>query len=427
MSDIVEAADPGTAPPTDPTIDQLLHASPLGPLLDTPIGQVLAGLGLPPIPQLPSLPPLPGLPDLPAIDVTGLLSPITDLLGGFGTGDLGSADPTAFLDGISQALDLSISAGSAALRALDGLWAGTGATANTVRSAQTATDSAGVGLQAAGIRANTTAAAAIVAAGLAAVQAVVIKTVGLIAAAAPALVTPPGQAFAIGAAADGLAEATAIVTATRAQLAAPTTGVAAVGAPVPVAGAPAGTVSPFAVAGALLEGIGKPLSGVGSRALAGGFERAAPERVRAATDAYGEVGCPSDVVGGFPASTAAAGLRTGGLSSGATSLGAASPQAPLSARTPGAALGTAAEPAAVGRAVARNPAASTGYVPFGAPGTMRGAGASEVRHHSADYLTTAPNGREIVGEIDDAQPAVLGDDAASSGVMTAYHFDDRDS
>ena len=63
------------------SIQDMIDATPLGPILDRPVGEVLAGLGLPPIPQLPALPPMPGLPPLPTIDIGMLLKPITDLLG----------------------------------------------------------------------------------------------------------------------------------------------------------------------------------------------------------------------------------------------------------------------------------------------------------------------------------------------------------
>ena len=65
---------------------------------------------------------------------------------------------------------------------------------------------------------------------------------------------------------------------------------------------------------------------------------------------------------------------------------------------------------------------------MGAMGTARGAGASEQRHQAADYLTTAPNGREIVGEMGAAAPAVLGDESPSrpgpSGVPQADTSDE---
>jgi len=410
--------------PVDPTVDQLLHASPLGPVLDAPVSQVLAGLGLPPLPQLPPLPPLPGLPPLPTIDVGQLIQPITDLLGGFGSGDLGAGgvDPTSFLDGISQALDLTMSMGSAALQALDGLWSGQGAVANSAKNAQAASDSAALGAQATGIRANTTTAAAIVGAGLAAVQGVVIKTAGLIAGAGPALLTPPGQAFALGAAADGLAEATAIVVATRAQLTGPTAGVAAAGTPVPVSGAPTGAASPLAVAGALLDGIGKPLS-----ALTSQVGQINAGRVATADTAMGG-SSPADAVNTTPASTMTAGLGGGIGGAGAASFGGASqlgPRGQLPARTPGAALGQSADPIATARTVVPGAAAGTGYLPMGAMGTARGAGASEQRHQAADYLTTAPNGREIVGEMGSTAPAVLGDEPPDRfGGPASAHSDD---
>ena len=65
--------DPGPLPVTVPdvpammhmTVQEMIDASPLGPILDTSVADVLAGHGLPALPPMPPPgPPLPGLPPL---------------------------------------------------------------------------------------------------------------------------------------------------------------------------------------------------------------------------------------------------------------------------------------------------------------------------------------------------------------------------
>jgi hypothetical protein len=47
--------------------------------------------------------------------------------------------------------------------------------------------------------------------------------------------------------------------------------------------------------------------------------------------------------------------------------------------------------------------------PMGAMGAGRGAGASDNQHETADYLVTELNGNQIIGDIPDVAPAVLGE------------------
>jgi hypothetical protein len=47
--------------------------------------------------------------------------------------------------------------------------------------------------------------------------------------------------------------------------------------------------------------------------------------------------------------------------------------------------------------------------PMGAAGAGKGAGASDDQHETADYLVTELNGSQIIGEIPDVAPPVLGE------------------
>lgn len=224
---------------------------------------------LPALPQLPALPPLPSLADLPgllglpalpalpALDLTMLLKPITDLLGTFGTGQLGgssSGNPGQVHQQLAQSLESGVTTLLGAVKSLDGGWAGQGAMSAITAATKTAGEAATVATQGLGMSVDLQAAAAVVAAGFAELQGIVVKTAGLLAATAPTIVTPPGQIAALGIAAEGLAEGLAVVTATRAQLLAPTANMATNGTPVPVTPIPGpGGGDGFATAAKLLE------------------------------------------------------------------------------------------------------------------------------------------------------------------------------
>lgn len=408
-------------PPLDPTIRELVEASPLGPILDTPVSQVLKDLGLPGLPELPPAPPLPGLPPLPPLNLDILIKPITDLLGGFGTGNLdtGDFDPTMILEGLSQILDMSMSMGSGALKALDQVWTGQAATASTVKGVQAGTDTAALSTQGGTMSLDTQGAAAIVGTGLALVQGIIAKTIGIIAASAPILVTPPGQAIALGVAADGLAEATAVVTATRAQLLAPTGHMVVNGQPVPVTGAPAAGPSPFSIAGTVLDSVGKPMvTGVGQlgsmTGAAGTQLLKSHEAQLKSAYAAKESDSAKTVPAGLSGAMAAGRGVGGGGGGGGSGPGGGGPS-PMSARTaPGLLGGPTPEggtaPSSGRQQNAVVPAGMGGpMAPMGAMGAGRGAGASDDQHEPADYLVTELNGSRIIGEIPNVAPAVLGD------------------
>ncbi len=405
------------AAPLDPTIRDLVESSPLGPILDTPVSKVLADLGLPALPELSAVAPLPGLPPLPPLDLSVLIKPITDLLGGFGTGNLGGGDvdPTMILEGLSQILEMSMGMGSGALKALDQVWTGQAAAATTAKGAQAGADTAALSTQGGVMSIDTQGAAAIVGTGLSLVQGIIAKTIGIIAASAPILVTPPGQALALGVAAEGLAEATAVVTATRAQLLAPTSHMVLNGQPVPVTGAPAAGPSPFSIASTVLDGVGKPMvTGVGQL---GTMTSSAGGQLLKSHEA--QLKTAYDAKNGERAATVPAGLSgpggagRGGGGGGGSGPGGGGPS-PLSARTaPGLMSGPSPEGAGGPSNRTQSAVVPAGMggpmAPMGAMGAGRGAGASDDQHETADYLVTELNGSRIIGEISDVAPAVIGE------------------
>ncbi|MCK0438321.1 hypothetical protein MUG78_02300 [Gordonia alkaliphila] len=170
------------------------------------------------------------------LDPLALLTPLHGLLSAFGTGVLpaGPGDPTAMLTGLAQTLQTGVGAASAAIEALSGLWAGDGAAGAAAKTALAAGNAGALAAQGTAMAADLQGGLAVVGTGLAALQGVIAKTAGLIAATMPAIMTPPGQAAALGFAAEGVTEGLAVIAATRAQLAVPTAKVAVDGAPVPV-------------------------------------------------------------------------------------------------------------------------------------------------------------------------------------------------
>ena len=240
------AASTATGSTGGVTVGQVLEPTGLTAFLDTPVADVLTDLGLPSLtaPSIIGLPDLsefdlPALPTLPGLDPTALVKPIVDLLGTFGSGSLsGAANPVESLGSLAGLLQSGASTILSAISSVGTDWTGKAATAAVGTATRTAGQSEQIAAQGTAMAADVQTAAAIVAAGTAALQGVVAKTVGLLAAAAPTLVTPAGQVAALGIAAEGLTEGLAVVADTRAQLTAPTAHISAVGTPVAVSDAP---------------------------------------------------------------------------------------------------------------------------------------------------------------------------------------------
>ena len=417
------------------TVDGALRAVGLGPALDTPIAEVLRSLRLPPLPALPPVPPLPGLPPLPVLDLGALLKPLTDLLGAFGTGDLaGAGDLGKVFSGLSELLDLTISGTTSVLKAVDTVWAGTAATTAATKMGRTAAETGVVSQQGAAMSVDIGAAGTIVAGGLAALQAVIAKTVGLLSAAMVFIWTPPGQAAALAAISAGIAEGAAVVAATKAQLLAPTATMVAHGAPVPISGAPAGALSPFAIAASALEAAAVPLktaTGVLGSALAAasssntGSAKTTPsvDNRDGRRDATPEPCCPADahkvgaagVGGAHTRGLGGAGQGGGASVGGLGDAGNREVTARYAARTAG--LG-GTEPA--GAVAASTPAPSQAGV-LGSGGTvapMAGVGAMGGAHAVGRVIGGSPvvlKSPDAVAECERAcAPAVFGDDGRPS-------------
>lgn len=413
---------------TDMSVQEMIDATPLGPILDQPVGEILAGLGLPPLPQLPPLPPLPGLPPLPTIDLAMLFKPLTDLLGGFGTGDLSTAgfDPSMVFEGLSKVLETSLSMSQGALEALDKLWTGQASVSAAAKTTEAGANSAALSGQGSGISFNIQAAAGIVATGLATVQAIIAATIGKVLVIGPGLLTPVGQGAAVLFANEGLAEATTAVAVTRAQLLGPTTSMTVNGAPVAVTSAPTTataptTQSPFAMASTILQAVSPVLTTAAElpstlstpvQKMLTLQDKEIPD-IEPARMAHPERVDDPDHTGPSPGATSPASLggapMPGGIGPMATPLGPARASMPVPGTTEPAGYvpGTATK-TAVTAAPATMPASMAPMA--GAAGAARGAGAADEHHEIPDYLVTEDNGQQVVGEVGGVAPPVLGDD-----------------
>ncbi|GAB2641640.1 hypothetical protein GCM10027169_07220 [Gordonia jinhuaensis] len=422
----------GTGTASGPTVQDLLDHSPIAPLLNMPVPDVLAHLGLPPLPQMPSLPPLPHMPPLPQIDLTALIKPLTDLLAGFGSGSMADApfDPTQLFDGIFQTLQSMMSLGTQAISALEPFWSGP-AFGNTMAKGLEAHQNGGqTGGQSADISVQVQAAMAVVAKGVALLEGVIGKFLSIAGAILPMIVTPPGQFAMMTLATDSIAEGTAVVAATRAELAVHTGSMMATAEPVLVTAVPqlAGEIPGMAstvvqTASAPIESFISNVHSGGGISRAGidatgdfhgldhfgggaGSELSEAQALEAAGGADGFGGGEFGALGA--AMTGAGGLLGTGGTSAASASTPLTPRATPDSLSPNSSRAAAARMAAAEEEqMMRRPVASPGGVMPGGAGLAAAANANN-DSESRNHLATARNASEIVGDLPNASPTVLG-------------------
>ncbi|MFC9362233.1 hypothetical protein ACFTZB_37370, partial [Rhodococcus sp. NPDC057014] len=237
--DLIQGSPVGDAlaTPLPSTPLEAVQNSPLGPLLDAPLGE------LPPLPALPSLPPLPpnpveallqghALPALPGVDE--LFKPLTDLAGSFGTGTFGAFDPTSVLDMSSGLIDQAMSMSLSGLKVLDQIWQSQAAQAAQSQGVQAQASGTELSERGTEIATTTQTAAASVARGNANLMTISESFAATAVAAAPMVLTPPGQAMLLASAAEHLKAAIGVVTQTRTELNEQTLTMNGLAAPVPV-------------------------------------------------------------------------------------------------------------------------------------------------------------------------------------------------
>ncbi|MET0315639.1 MAG: C40 family peptidase [Rhodococcus fascians] len=166
------------------------------------------------------------------IDV--LAKPITDLLGGFGSGIIPAGGPADVLRSSSRALDSVQSIGRSAIGELAATWSGPAATAALDLAGQVQTSAIGLSEHGDEIAAVVDRACDKVQAGLVELHGILQSFVTVATTAAPVLFTPAGSTMLIGAAIDHLQRALAVVARVRAELAGHAAEIGAYAAPPPV-------------------------------------------------------------------------------------------------------------------------------------------------------------------------------------------------
>ncbi|MFI5719068.1 hypothetical protein [Nocardia sp. NPDC051750] len=393
-------------PPLDRTILEALRSSPVGPVMDKPLDQVLRDMGLPPLPEIPTLPEFP----LPTIDLTALARPLTDLASSFGTGGLPAApdvDPVQVLSQASSVLQTAVQAGSSAMQLAAGLWQGQGAEAAAVKQSQVGADGTAVATQSALTSLGVAAAAGSVSRGGLTMAAIIAKYLTTVTMAAPFLATGAGQVFLTATTVETMIEALAVVAQTRAELTAHSAEMTATGTKVPV------TDAPDADAMQILSQVMQILPTVvnaattGAKALAESNAALHPQKLSDTalalrTSATGPHGGPK---GGGPGGEV---TMPGG--------GPAPAPRPLAPWSGAPATGnTGSSPAAGATTTGSSPAGSPmrgtgpGIMPGAGPaGSMaRGAGES-TSSNLQGALVTGRHGSEMVGDIGEITPPVIG-------------------
>lgn len=449
-------ADPVAVPVApDTALDPAIRA-----LLDRPVNEVLAALGLPPVPTAPEKPPqqelpaapkgVPEAPQVPGFDVAGLVKPMTDLLSTFGSGSFEGLDPSAALSGASKALEQGVSMGMQAISQLSSVWQGPAATAATGKGLEAATGTGLVAEQGAELSTAVGEAATVVGTGEAELQAIIDSFMAVIAALGPSLWLPPGQAAAVAAAQEHLAQATEVVARTKSQLSGLSAQVGAAGRKVPVATAPTTAASAAAQAAAsIIPGVVSAATGAvtaigklatdtvsGAVKTAVGVASSAGEALSGLAESASEKDSteqtdPADT-DGFPTAAAltGSGIGTGGGGSGGGGLGgigagvgaAASLSQPQSA-TPAARApvvdGGARTVPASSDVVSRGGMAAP-MMPMGAAGAAGARASSAGDHAVPDYLVTSDNGETVLGDLPLVGPQVVGD------ALPAEQYDEPD-
>lgn len=432
----------------DPSIVDLLRRSAMGSIVDRPVDDVLREMGLPGVPQLPPVPPLPQLPPLPVLDLHTLTKPITDLASSFGTGNLGAGpgpDPTQVLSQVSTVLQTVVQLGSTAMQLAMTAWQGAGALSAASKSTRAAADGTAVSGQGAQMSLGTTAAAGSVFTGNALMTGITSHYLTTLAAAAPFIVTPPGQVFVLAMSAQTLAEALGVVTKTRVELGAHSAKMAQSGQKVKITNVPhgvsklsaskiampKGSVTPVARTTPALSG--DATSGLSLATTASGGTESSSGAVqyisqalqmvqslsavggigaRAATSLTGHTAEPiatSAPAGGAPAAAPGGGGAGG---PGAPAAGVPEMSSPLqAARTPSI-MTEAVASASAESAVASSGTANPGMMPMtpgaGAAGMARAASDSSTTDAVRGQLVNAAHGNDVVGDIAGVSLPVVG-------------------
>ncbi|MEU8898329.1 hypothetical protein [Nocardia sp. NPDC048505] len=161
------------------------------------------------------------LPALPGVDQ--LISPILELLSSFGSGVLGSFDPTAIMSSASSVIESAMEVGQGAITSVQELWEGKASEQATNAAQQANVQGTETSQRGFDISDLTQKAAAVVQTGNAQLSGIATSFASQAVAMAPVILTPPGQAALVASATEHLGNAVSVVNATRGDLSGKTT------------------------------------------------------------------------------------------------------------------------------------------------------------------------------------------------------------
>lgn len=385
--------------------------------LNLPVKEILARLGLPPsnIARPPDgAPPPESQPDAAPpggnpIDPMALISPVTDALSTLGTGLFQGGDPTAMFQGIAQAFQSTGGSLQNSLGAVDDTWKGASGTAAAAKTTTAMANGKQLASQSDALRGSLATAATNVGQARVRLIEIVTEFQATLAAIGPNIIFPWGWAAAIAAANKAIASTAEVMTELQTSLGAQAAEVTAAGTPVDVTTAPTAGGSP-------LSSLASPLMSMATKGAQAGIQagtgaassasQAASESATHATDAaFAPVG--GGTAGVPPAGTGAGGGGAGGGGGGPLAPRSIATSSMVQPETAATTAQSAVRPASVG-ATGSSGGGMMGGAPY-APMGGQGANNSSHSHTAASFLHTTDQGGEIVGDLGNAAPPVLGE------------------
>lgn len=419
-------------PGFDPTPIINAQEQVLSDYLNQPVQDILAKLGLPALPDGAPPPGAASPEGTPTganpMDPSSLIQPVTDALGTLGDGLFKNLDPTKMFEGISKAFESAGSSVQQALGSLSDVWSGAGGPASAAKTGEALANGAEVGAQSAGIGGNVATSAANVQQGQARLIEIINEFQAKIDAIGPNIVFPWGQAQAVEAATQAISMTTEVITELQSTLGAQGAAVAATGAPVAVTAAPEMGAQMIGPMIQVATGMASPLMQMATQGLSQGMQAvtgAVQTGVETATGLASSLGGAAGGAAGGPASgaggAAAALSKMGGAAGGGGAhVGGGGGGGGIAAMAPSRAMTPMSVPASEGAAV--QSVAKAGGASVAGGGMMGGGGAMGAGaghggkagvdgsgHNAASFLHTSDQGGEIVGDLGNVAPPVIGE------------------
>jgi hypothetical protein len=394
--------------------------------LNLPVKEILERLGLPPFAEgkpdagatPPEAQPDAAPPQASPMDPSALISPVTDALGTLGNGLFDGVDPTAMLQGISQAFQSTAPSLQQSLGAVDDAWQGASGTSAAAKTATAIANGADVGAQSDALKSSLTTAATDVAQARVRLIEIIAEFQATMAAIGPNIVFPWGWAAAIAAANKAIATTAEVMTELQTSLGAQAAQVTAAGAPVDVTAAPQLASSASTAMSSPMSSLASPLMSMATKGAQAGIQ-AATGAASAATQAAQQAStdpaaAAAGGIAGPPLAGTGAGGGAGGGGAGGGGAGAAlaprsiATSAMVQPETASATAQSATMRATAAGAVGSSGGGMMGGAPYG-PMAGQGANNSSHSHTPAAFLHTTDQGGEIVGDLGTAAPPVLGE------------------